>query len=88
VILNNEADHLAGAHLLTIHNVHYQLSLMGQAREAIKQDQYPQFVRKFFGTLYHGDNLQYPKWAIDALKTVGIDLLEGEESLEQHNALA
>ena len=66
----------AGAHFLTIHNVYYQLSLMGGAREAIKEDQYPKFVKEFFHTLYHGDMLQYPRWAIDALKTVGIDLLE------------
>jgi len=66
----------AGAHFLTIHNVYYQLNLMGQAREAIKEDQYPKFVKAFFSTLYHGDTLQYPQWAVDALKTVGIDLLE------------
>jgi queuine/archaeosine tRNA-ribosyltransferase len=67
---------IAGAHFLTIHNVHYQLSLMAQAREAIKKDQYPQFVRKFFSTLYHGESSEYPKWAVDALNTVGINLLE------------
>lgn len=49
---------------------------MAQAREAIKRDRYPAFVRDFFNTLYHGDNSQYPRWAIDALKTVGIDLVE------------
>ena len=59
-----------------MHNVHYQLSLMGRAREAIKEDKYPQFVKDFFHALYRGDKLQFPIWAVDALKTVGIDLLE------------
>jgi hypothetical protein len=49
---------------------------MGGARKAIKEDEYPKFVKDFFDTLYHGDRLKYPQWAIDALKTVGIDLLE------------
>jgi queuine tRNA-ribosyltransferase catalytic subunit len=49
---------------------------MRQAREAIKQDDYPNFVKGFFGALYHNDKSQYPQWAVDALKTVEIDLLE------------
>jgi queuine tRNA-ribosyltransferase catalytic subunit len=59
---------------------------MAQAREAIRQDRYLQFVRNFFKTLYHGDKSQYPTWAVDALKTVGIDLLENDALMEQHNA--
>jgi queuine tRNA-ribosyltransferase catalytic subunit len=58
---------------------------MSQAREAIKQDRYLQFVRNFFSTLYHGDKSQYPTWAVDALKTVGIDLLEDDALMEQDN---
>lgn len=65
----------AGAHFLTIHNVHYQLNLMGQARKAIKEDRYPEFLHKFFSTLYDGQKDQYPQWAVDALRTVGVDLL-------------
>ena len=61
---------------------------MAQAREAIKQDRYHQFVRNFFSTLYHGNKSQYPIWAVDALKTVGIDLLENNAGLEQDNTLA
>ena len=58
---------------------------MAQAREAIKQDRYPQFVRNFFSTLYHGDKSQYPTWALDALKSVAIDLLENDALVEQDN---
>jgi len=51
---------------------------MKEVREAIKRDQYPQFVQHFFRTLYHGDQSVYPQWAVDALRGVGIDLLEEE----------
>ncbi|EFQ91962.1 hypothetical protein PTT_11067 [Pyrenophora teres f. teres 0-1] len=68
------AKETAGAHLLTMHNVHYQLNLMRLAREAIMEDRYPHFVKGFFSTLYSGDKERYPKWAVDALKGVGVDL--------------
>jgi queuine tRNA-ribosyltransferase catalytic subunit len=58
---------------------------MSQAREAIKQDRYLEFVRNFFSTLYRGDKSQYPAWAVDALKTVGIDLFEDDALVEQDN---
>ena len=74
--LEVHANKPAGAHFLTIHNVSYQLSLMAQVREALKKDEFPQFVKKFFNTLYHGDSMQYPRWAVDALRSVGIDLVE------------
>ncbi|RMZ73381.1 hypothetical protein GMOD_00007888 [Pyrenophora seminiperda CCB06] len=69
------AKETAGAHLLTMHNVYYQLNLMRLAREAIMEDRYPQFVKHFFDTLYSGAKEKYPKWAVDALKGVGVDLL-------------
>ncbi|KAF7574994.1 Tgt Queuine archaeosine tRNA-ribosyltransferase [Pyrenophora tritici-repentis] len=68
------AKETAGAHLLTMHNVHYQLNLMRLVRDAITEDQYPQFVKGFFSKLYSGDKENYPKWAVDALKGVGVDL--------------
>lgn len=64
----------AGAHLLTLHNVYYQLNLMRQARKAILNDEYPQFVKQFFWDWYNGDESKYPQWAKDALKTVNIEL--------------
>jgi queuine tRNA-ribosyltransferase len=64
-----------GAHLLTLHNVHFLLNLMKQAREAILQDRYPAFVKAFFRRMYP-EKEQLPQWAIDALRGVGIDLLE------------
>jgi tRNA-guanine family transglycosylase len=69
------AKETAGAHLLTMHNVHYQLNLMRLAREAILEDRYPQFTKDFFGKLYDGNKEKYPHWAVNALKGVGVDLL-------------
>lgn len=60
---------------LTIHNVHYLLSLMGAARQAIIEDCYPAFVREFFHKIYDGDKSKYPAWAVGALRGVGLDLL-------------
>ncbi|ODQ66022.1 Queuine tRNA-ribosyltransferase [Nadsonia fulvescens var. elongata DSM 6958] len=64
-----------GAHLLTLHNIHYQLNLMRKAREAIVDDKYPEYVREFFSKRYAGDKTRYPQWCIDALASVNIDLL-------------
>ncbi|KAL7274665.1 hypothetical protein RUND412_002428 [Rhizina undulata] len=65
-----------GAHLLTIHNVAFLLNLMARARQAIVDDRYPSFLKEFFSGWYEGDKGLYPKWAVDALRGVGVDLLE------------
>jgi queuine tRNA-ribosyltransferase catalytic subunit len=54
---------------------------MKQVRQAIKEDRYPEFVQKFFSTLYHGDKTRVPIWAVNALKTVGIQLLEERQTV-------
>jgi queuine tRNA-ribosyltransferase len=69
------AKETAGAHLLTMHNVHYQLTLMRLVREAILEDRYPHFVKGFFSKLYAGAKDKYPAWAVTALQGVGVDLL-------------
>lgn len=61
---------------LTQHNVHYMLKLMGAVRQAIIEDRYPAFLRRFFFNIYNGDKTKYPEWAIGALRGVGMDLLE------------
>lgn len=66
----------AGAHLLTIHNVWYQLALMRAVREAIIADVYPAFLRQFFADLHANEKDKYPEWAVGALRGVGVDLLE------------
>jgi len=51
---------------------------MGGARDAILNQTFPQYLRTFFKR-YFAD-LGYPKWCVDALRTVGVDLQEGEGS--------
>ncbi|KAI9888167.1 MAG: hypothetical protein M1823_000102 [Watsoniomyces obsoletus] len=69
------AKETAGAHLLTLHNVHYLLSLMRSARAAIIEDRYPAFVRGFFDRIYDSDRKKFPPWAVTALRKVNVDLL-------------
>lgn len=49
---------------------------MGEAREAVIRGTFPRFLKDFFGR-YFGDS-GYPRWCVDALRTVGVDLLEGK----------
>lgn len=62
----------AAAHLLTMHNVHYQISLMASVRRSIIEDQFPQFLRDFFLKLY--PSKRYPEWVVGALGGVGVQL--------------
>ena len=57
-----------------MHNVHHLLSLITAVRTAILEDRYPDFVKQFFAR-YFGNNGP-PVWASDALRTVGIELLD------------
>ena len=50
---------------------------MGRAREAIVNGTFPDYLRSFFGH-YFGD-AGYPEWCVNALRTVGVDLLEGKD---------
>lgn len=65
-----------GAHLLTMHNVWYQLELMRKVRESIVEDRFPAFIKQFFHDLHAGEKKDYPDWAVEALLTVGVDLME------------
>jgi queuine tRNA-ribosyltransferase catalytic subunit len=50
---------------------------VGQARDAILQGRFPDYLRAFFAE-YFGD-AGYPEWAVNALRSVGVDLLEGKD---------
>lgn len=63
----------AAAHALTMHNIVFQARVMGQARDAILEDKFPQFLRRFFKN-YFGKS-GYPEWCVNALRSVGVDLL-------------
>lgn len=69
------AKETAGAHLLSMHNVHHLLELMRKAREAISDGRYTQFLKAYFSGMYAGDKSKYPQWAVDALRGVDVDLL-------------
>ncbi|KAI9842795.1 MAG: hypothetical protein M1837_006898 [Sclerophora amabilis] len=60
---------------LTMHNVHYLLSLMKLARTAIVEDRFPAFLKNFFNNLYQSNPSSFPEWAVVALRKVGVDLL-------------
>nr|XP_025037094.1 queuine tRNA-ribosyltransferase catalytic subunit 1 [Pelodiscus sinensis] len=60
-------------HLLTVHNIAYQLSLMRSIRESIVEQRFPQFVQDFMTTMY-GSRERYPPWAVEALASVHITL--------------
>ena len=77
------AKETVGAHLLTIHNVWYQLDLMRSVRDAIIEDKYPAFLKQFFKDQHGGDKSKFPDWAVEALLTVGVDLME--ETTENEN---
>lgn len=74
MIHHNVAKETVAAHLLTLHNVWYQLNLMRQVREAIIADRYPAFLKEFFGKLY-ASREEYPVWAVETLRVVGVDLM-------------
>ena len=50
---------------------------MGRAREAILEGRFPDYLRWFFGS-YFGE-AGYPEWCVNALRSVGVDLLEGKD---------
>ncbi|KAJ1859277.1 Queuine tRNA-ribosyltransferase catalytic subunit 1 [Coemansia sp. RSA 1822] len=60
-----------GCHLVTVHNIAFQMRLMRDIRQAIVEDRYPQFVRSFIKTRF---GKTVPQWIVDALKSVNIDL--------------
>ncbi|KJA19892.1 hypothetical protein HYPSUDRAFT_1093706 [Hypholoma sublateritium FD-334 SS-4] len=75
-ILHHLVTHeTAGAHALTLHNVVFQAQVMGRAREAIIAGTFPDYLLSFFAR-YYGD-AGYPEWCVNALRSVGVDLLEG-----------
>ncbi|KAH8982913.1 Queuine tRNA-ribosyltransferase [Lactarius hatsudake] len=65
----------AAAHAVTLHNLAFQARVLGQARDAIMNDTFPTYLRRFFAG-YFGD-VGYPEWCVNALRSVGVDLLEG-----------
>ncbi|XP_046746763.1 queuine tRNA-ribosyltransferase catalytic subunit [Diprion similis] len=59
-------------HLLSVHNISFQLRLMRDIRDSIKEQRFPQFVQKFMSELYPDG--EYPTWITEALEAVNIKL--------------
>ena len=50
----------------------FQLNLMRQMHRSIIDDTFPVFVKDFF--LRQFPNKDYPQWAVDALRSVNVNL--------------
>lgn len=59
-------------HLLSVHNITYQLSLMTAARESIIAGDFPAFVQSFVSNLFPANDC--PQWAVDAFRSVNIEV--------------
>lgn len=59
-------------HLLSIHNVNYQMRLMKTIRDNIKAGTFVDFVKSFMKTAFPQGN--YPSWVVDALSAVNVTL--------------
>jgi queuine tRNA-ribosyltransferase len=53
---------------------------MGQARDAIMNGTFPSYLKMFFRSYYADQG--YPEWCVNALRSVGVDLLEGESNVQ------
>jgi hypothetical protein len=51
---------------------------MGRARAAIIDGTFPKYLQSFFAE-YFGDS-GYPEWCVNALRSVGVDLLENNNA--------
>jgi queuine tRNA-ribosyltransferase catalytic subunit len=60
-------------HLLTIHNLAYQLNLMRNIRQSIMEDRFPEFISRFLSDLYGPDAKAYPQWIVEALDSVNFN---------------
>ncbi|KAF9049762.1 tRNA-guanine(15) transglycosylase-like protein [Panaeolus papilionaceus] len=77
-ILHHIVTHeTAAAHAITLHNVVFQARVMGEARQAIIDGRFPDYLRAFFARYFN--NSGYPEWCVNALRSVGVDLTENSD---------
>ncbi len=62
-------------HLITLHNLFYQLNLMKGIRDSIIQDSFPRFILQFLADLF-GKAEDSPMWVIDVLSKFKINICE------------
>ena len=61
-------------HLITIHNLHFQMNFMKQIRDSIINQTFPEFVMITLRQMY-GEVSGAPDWVIDAFKAAGISFV-------------
>ncbi|KAL1124076.1 hypothetical protein AAG570_001846 [Ranatra chinensis] len=59
-------------HLLSVHNISYQMRLMKSMRQSIIDGKFPEFVKNFMTTMFPERDI--PKWITDALAAVNIKI--------------
>ncbi|VVC91877.1 unnamed protein product [Leptidea sinapis] len=60
-------------HLISVHNIAFQMRLMRTMRANIEKGTFPEFVKTFVDELY--PNKDYPTWVINSLSSVGIKII-------------
>ncbi|XP_043251922.1 queuine tRNA-ribosyltransferase catalytic subunit isoform X1 [Colletes gigas] len=60
-------------HLLSVHNIAFQMKLMQDIRRSIMEQNFPKFIQQYMLNLYPDKN--YPSWIINVLETVNVKLL-------------
>ena len=58
---------------------------MREVRESIVADRFPEFVRRFFVTMFPSQN--YPQWAVDALNSVNITLYSDNDGVRRSDVV-
>ncbi|KAJ2665074.1 Queuine tRNA-ribosyltransferase catalytic subunit 1 [Coemansia sp. RSA 1200] len=74
---NSVAKETTGCHLVTIHNIAFQMRLMCDIRRAIICNRFPAFIRDFMKTRF---GTTAPFWIVDSLKSVNVDLTVPDET--------
>ncbi|XP_046961779.1 queuine tRNA-ribosyltransferase catalytic subunit [Vanessa cardui] len=60
-------------HLISVHNIAFQMRLMRTMRKNIENGSFPQFVKEFFCEVYPDNN--FPNWIVNSLHSVGINII-------------
>ncbi|XP_026487463.1 queuine tRNA-ribosyltransferase catalytic subunit [Vanessa tameamea] len=60
-------------HLISVHNIAFQMRLMRTMRENIENGTFPKFVKDFFCEVYPDNN--FPNWIVNSLHSVGINII-------------
>jgi len=63
----------SACHMLSVHNVSYQFTLMGGIRKSIIDGKFPEFIRTTLGRFY-ATRADYPEWVVNALNSVNVSI--------------